>query len=126
MKVAARYLLLLIPFTTALVHAQIRSFKNVVVIVQENRTPDNLFQGLCTTRTACSTTPTGKQYNIQTKNWLDNTSPTGVTQPLTIPLANTYDLTHAHWVWVKQCDENGAGKCLMDGCLLYTSPSPRD
>ena len=120
MKVAARYLLMLIPFSTALVYPQIRSFKNVVVIVQENRTPDNLFQGLCTNRTACSTTPTGKQYNIQTKNWLDNTSPTGVTQPLTIPLANTYDLTHAHWVWVKQCDENGAGKCLMDGAASGT------
>jgi phospholipase C len=27
--------------------AQIAKFEHVVVIVQENRTPDNLFQGLC-------------------------------------------------------------------------------
>jgi len=69
---AARYLLVLVSLRIALVHAQITTFKNVVVIFQENRTPDNLFQGLCTTPTACSITPTGKQYNIQTSNWLED------------------------------------------------------
>jgi len=53
---AARYLLVLASLRIALVHAQITTFKNVVVIFQENRTPDNLFQGLCTTPTACSIT----------------------------------------------------------------------
>src|SRR5215467_2229841 len=62
--------------------ATIPTFQHVVVIVQENRTPDNLFQGLCTTPTICSTTPTTSQYNIQRSNWLDNTSNNGgVTQP---------------------------------------------
>src|SRR5258708_141529 len=50
-------------------------FKHVIVIFQENRTPDNLFQGLCTppfgTAGSCSTTPSATQYNIATKNWLD-------------------------------------------------------
>ena len=115
MKAQARHLLVLVSLGTALVHAQITSFKNVVVIFQENRTPDNLFQGLCTTPSACSTTPTGKQYNIQTSNWLDKTSPGGVIQPLTIPLANTYDLSHAHSAWVAQCDLNSSGVCAMDG-----------
>jgi phospholipase C len=115
MKTAASYLLVLISLSTALVHSQISSFKNVIVIFQENRTPDNLFQGLCTTPTACSITPTGKQYNIQTSNWLDKTSTTGFTQPLSITLANTYDLNHAHAAWVTQCDKNVAGNCVMDG-----------
>jgi len=125
MKIAARYFLVLVSLGTALVHAQIAGFKNVIVIFQENRTPDNLFQGLCTTPTACSITPDGKQYNIQTSNWLDKTSPSGVTRPLTVPLANTYDLAHAHRAWVKQCDKNSAGNCVMDGAAGVTcNPRP--
>ena len=60
-------------------------FKHVVVIFQENRTPDNLFQGLCQPpfghSHSCSTTPTERQYNISTTGWLDRHSPTGVTDP---------------------------------------------
>jgi phospholipase C len=100
--------------------AQPANFQHVVVIFQENRTPDNLFQGLCTpplgNAAACSTTPTTAQYNIQTANWLDKTSPTGFTQPLPVPLANKYDLSHAHSAFVTQCDlNNTAGACRMDG-----------
>jgi phospholipase C len=51
---------------TAPASAQITTFQHVIVVVQENRTPDNLFQGLCTTPTACSTRPGPLQYNIQT------------------------------------------------------------
>jgi phospholipase C len=94
MKLAFRSSLLLL-FGTLLAHAHIASFKHVIVIVQENRTPDNLFQGLCRppfgTSESCSTTPNATQYNIQTSNWLDKHSPTGVTQPLPVPLGNTYD-----------------------------------
>jgi phospholipase C len=120
---AATYLLVLVSLSTALVHAQITTFKNIVVIFQENRTPDNLFQGLCTSPTACSITPTGKQYNIQTSNWLDKAAPGGVIQPLTIHLANTYDLSHAHSAWVTQCDLNTSGACVMDGAAgVHCSP----
>jgi len=92
----------------------------VVVIVQENRTPDNLFQGLCVSRAAlespCSTTPSATQYNIQTSNWLDKTSASGVTQPAPVTLANTYDLSHAHTAFVAMCDVNPAtGACRNDG-----------
>ena len=65
-------------------------FEHVVVIVQENRTPDNLFQGLCTQANACSITPTAKQYDIQTGNWLDKTAPGGVIQPTAVELAARY------------------------------------
>src|SRR5215469_14186326 len=95
-------------------------FEHIVVIFQENRTPDNLFQGLCAppfgTRASCSTTPTARQYAIQVDDWLDKTSPTGVTSPETVPLANQYDLSHAHTAFVAQCDLDPAtGQCQMDG-----------
>ena len=75
--------------------AQIPNFQHVIVIVQENRTPDNLFQGLCIppygSKNLCSTRPTASQYDIQTSNWLNKSSSTGVTQPSTVALANKYD-----------------------------------
>jgi phospholipase C len=105
------------------VDAQISRFDHVVVIVQENRTPDNLFQGLCSTSgnvitpfPVCSTKPNALQYNIQTRNWLDKSSPGGVTQPSTVALANAYDLSHAHTAFVKMCDVDPAtGVCRNDG-----------
>src|SRR5262249_32721070 len=91
--------IVLVIFAGAVVaQAQISNFKHVVVIVQENRTPDNLFQGLCSppfgSASSCSTTDPAK-YNIQTSNWLDKTSPTGFTQPKGVLLANAYDLSHS-------------------------------
>ena len=44
MKFSAKSFFLL-SFWAILAHAQ--SFQHIVVIFQENRTPDNLFQGLC-------------------------------------------------------------------------------
>ena len=38
-----------------------------------------------------------------------------MTQPLPIPLGNTYDLDHSHVAFAKQCDANAAGACKMDG-----------
>jgi phospholipase C len=100
----------------AAANAQIASFQHVVVIVQENRTPDNLFQGLCTAPTLCSTNPTSSQYDIQTKNWADKTSHTRSTQPATIALANKYDLSHAHSAFVAMCNANPmTGACRNDG-----------
>jgi phospholipase C len=103
----------------SIAYAQISSFQHIVVIVQENRTPDNLFQGLCATARGavdrCSTAPNASQYNIQTRNWLDKNSSTGVTQPTPVPLANKYDLSHAHTAFVSMCDANSSGICKMDG-----------
>jgi hypothetical protein len=69
-------------------------FKHVVVIFQENRTPDNLFQGLCAppygTAESCGTAPLSGQYDIQTGNWLDKTLPGGTIQPGLVNLANSY------------------------------------
>src|SRR6516164_11699218 len=106
--------------------AQISSFQHIVLVIQENRTPDNLFQGLCTTPTACSTQPGPGQYNIQTTAWLDKTSPTGTTNPTTVPFGLGYDLNHTHAAFVQMCDLNSSsGACRMDGaayvrCLPQT------
>ncbi|MBA3914716.1 MAG: hypothetical protein H0X25_12910 [Acidobacteriales bacterium] len=100
-------------------HAQISSFKHVVLIIQENRTPDNLFYALCLppygSQKSCSTAPTSKQYNIQTANWLDKTSKNGVTQPSRANLAGGYDLGHLHSAFTALCDKDSNGHCRMDG-----------
>jgi phospholipase C len=98
--------------------AQIQSFSHVIVVIQENRTPDNLFQGLCQppfgSPSRCSTTPTAAQFNIQTRNWLDKRSRGGRIQPAAIPLANKYDLDHSHGAFLAMCDPS-SGACRMDG-----------
>jgi phospholipase C len=99
--------------------AQISSFQHVVVIVQENRTPDNLFHGLCYlpygTKASCNTNPSASQYNIQTENWLDETSSTGTTPPTAVALDNDYDPDHSHAAFVLMCDKSTTGGCRMDG-----------
>ena len=117
------------------VHAQIPNFQHIVVIVQENRTPDNLFQGLCRppygSKYLCSTNPGPKQYDIQTADWLDKNSSTGVTQPAPVPLANSYDLSHAHSAFLRMCDRDPTtSACKMDGagniaCIGTCPPKPQ-
>ena len=70
MKSSLTVLLLLVTGLSAASSAQAQygstPIKHVIVIFQENRTPDNLFQGLCTANAGvpgCSTTVETK-YNI--------------------------------------------------------------
>jgi phospholipase C len=44
MKLAVRSLILLAVLGSVLAHAQIPAIQHIIVVVQENRTPDNLFQ----------------------------------------------------------------------------------
>ena len=114
------------------VSAQITSFQHIILVIQENRTPDNLFQGLCPTTnpSACSTKPGPRQYNIQTTAWLDKTSPTATTNPAAVPFGVGYDLNHTHAAFVQMCDLNSSsGACRMDGaayvrCLPQTKLCP--
>jgi phospholipase C len=101
-------------------------FKHVVVIVQENRTPDSLFYALCTNPGACSTSHGPNQYDIQTSNWLDKEATGGVIQPVAVPLANSYDLGHGHHDFVSMCDAAAnTGACLMDGAAnIPCTPAP--
>lgn len=97
------------------VSAQTTSFQHIVVVVQENRTPDNLFYALCAIPELCSTAPSAVQYNIQTRDWLDKSAPGGVITPLTVQLANDYDLNHAHIAFQQQCHLSATKACSMDG-----------
>jgi|SRR5579863_1023357 len=121
MKLAVKCLFVLfIALGAIAAYAQISSFQHVIIVFQENRTPDNLFYGLCSapygSASSCSTKPTGSQYNIQTSNWLDKHSSTGVTQPLPIALANAYDVGHGKQSFDQMCDlDKTTGKCKMDG-----------
>src|SRR5262249_812495 len=114
---------------TAPASAQITSFQHVIVVVQENRTPDNLFQGLCTTPSACSTHPPSQQYAIQTTGWLDKTSATGTTNPKAVKFGLGYGTAHTHAAFVQMCDLNVHGACAMDGaagvkCTANSQPCP--
>ncbi|MBV8896093.1 MAG: hypothetical protein JO051_06265 [Acidobacteriaceae bacterium] len=90
-------------------------FRHVVVIFQENRTPDNLFYALCKTQT-CNTTPNDSEYNIQTEGWAKLKS--GPINPGPVALNNTYDLSHAHAAFNEMCDvDPKTGECKMDGAI---------
>ena len=123
MKRIALQLTFLAWFAMTAANAQIQRFEHIIVIVQENRTPDNLFQGLCAppygSDGSCSVTPSPNQYNIQTRNWLDNATATGVIQPAPVTLANTYDLSHTHSAFEAQCDRRSSltSRCKMDGAV---------
>jgi phospholipase C len=119
MKLAAKGLVLVGLLGSLFAHAQISNFSHVIIVIQENRTPDNMFQGLCGTpfgkSSSCNTNPNSTQYDILTSNWLDKTSSTGVTQPASIALANDYDVSHSHAGFTTTCDINSSGVCRMDG-----------
>jgi phospholipase C len=70
--------------------------KHVVVIFQENRTPDNLFQGLCAANggvPGCSVSGSGKTYEIASTY----VNADGQTVPLTpVGLATNFDIDHSH------------------------------
>ena len=102
--------------------------EHVVIIFQENRTPDNLFQGLCIapygSPSACAVNAGPSQYEIQTSNWSNNQASGGVTQPGVIDLGtygsnpDNYDLSHAHSAFNDMCDLSASGTCQMDGAAL--------
>ena len=102
-------------------NAQIPYFQHVIIIVQENRSPDNMFQGLCAppygSSQSCSTNPGPNQYNIQTSKWLDASNARGYTEPRPVGFTDPYDLDHSHGAYRQMCDNNFAlnTPCKMDG-----------
>jgi phospholipase C len=109
--------------------AQISNFQHIVFIVQENRTPDNFFQGLCSppygSANSCSTTPSSTQYDIQTSNWLNKKAASGVIQPIAASIISTFDMNHKHTGYVDLCDADPAtGICRMDGQAINFCEQP--
>jgi len=99
--------------------------KNVVVIVQENRTPDNLFHFLtpacpipagATGYAACTPSPvTSSCYDISPCG-LSNQS--GTVVPIELigaPLAGSGDPNHNHSAFEKMCDPDSNFQCRNDG-----------
>ena len=105
MKRVAQSLLVVFWLGTMVADAQVQysnPFKHVVVVVQENRTPDNLFHGLLTWP---GINP--KNYKIATVG----KNSKGQFIPLTpVPLGISYDLSHKHEAFLAMYD---GGK--MDG-----------
>jgi phospholipase C len=96
---AAVAALLAVPLWPAL--ANIQKIRHVVVVVQENRTPDNIFHGLRAVLPSADIADRGADSR-------------GRTITLTpIALADTYDLDHSHAAYVSMYD---GGK--MDGADL--------
>ena len=113
MKLVVRAFVLFTVFATVLAQAQIpypNPIKHVVLIIQENRTPDNLFQGLLTWP---GINPAN--YDIATSG----VNSAGQTIALTPqPLGNRYDLSHAHHAFVQMYDNgkmDGADKIACIG-----------
>jgi uncharacterized repeat protein (TIGR01451 family) len=84
--------------------------QHVVIIFQENRTPDNLFQDPKLIQ---------RGADIQSYGYAGNTK-----IPLTpVSLVTSYDLDHGHPAFLHACDWNGT-ECAMDGeYLLACAPS---
>ncbi len=112
MKITARIaggLLTLVSLATVAAYAQISNFRHVVIIYQENRSPDNLFQGLCGTNRSLCPSP----YDLQ--NWgIDNQ---GHKVELTqAPLLSLYGAVHTHIAFVSMCHlDRTTNQCRMDG-----------
>jgi phospholipase C len=107
MNFVAKSLFLLVSLGAILANAQ--SFQHIVVIVQENRTPDNLFQGLCGPgRKLCP-----KPYNLQNFG-IDKS---GNQVPLvSTSLGAPYDPDHSHGGFISMCDRDPTtNTCRMDG-----------
>jgi phospholipase C len=89
--------------------AQVLGFQHIVILYQENRTPDNLFQGLCGPNRNLCPSP----YNLQ--NFGTNNQ--GQTVPLIqVPLGSPHDPDHSHHGFLQMCHLNTAtNQCRMNG-----------
>lgn len=107
MKLAAKSLLFVVSIGAIFAYAQ--SFQHIVVIVQENRTPDNLFQGLCGPGRKLCPSP----YNVQNFG-IDNYGNKVFLHATR--LGNVYDPDHSHHGFLTMCNFDPAtNQCGMDG-----------
>ena len=122
MRFAAKFLFLCSLFClgTTVVHAQIpypNPFRHVIVIFEENRTPDNLFHGLLNW-------PGINPAHYDLASWGVNSK--GNLIPLgPVPLGIGYDLSHAHSAFVSMYDDgkmDGADKIPCSGTCTIANP----
>ena len=85
------------------------NFQHIVIIVQENRTPDNLFQDPVLIANHADIVASGTD------------SSGNVIPLLPTTLGIDYDISHENQAWVTMCDySTSAGTCLMDKADLIT------
>ena len=106
--------LLIVALLEAVAHAQFPSqIQHVIIIVQENRTPDNLFQGLHGLKGS-----NGVEYNIQ-NYWVNSA---GTHKPLTpVGLATNFDLGHTHGDFVTE--STAPGTAIVPVCVSVQNPT---
>jgi phospholipase C len=103
--------------TPAPAYAQtLPTFDHIVIIVQENRTPDNLFGG-ATSSQLCS----GQddfEPGVDIQNWgKDKNATNGITCFLPHPLGPDKDNPdHSHGGFTAMCDPDNTGTCKLDNC----------
>jgi phospholipase C len=133
MKLTAGSLMLLVLSGTLLSQSKPKSqifpsqITHVVLIFQENRTPDNLFHFLtpacpipkgASGLNACTPTPVTKSCYDISPCGLSNQSGTVVPVRLApVPLSGSTDPSHAHTAWYQMCDPDPANgyACRNDG-----------
>jgi len=105
------------------------AIEHVVIIFQENRTPDNLFHGLCIppygSPSACNSVhPSATQYDLASSG-VDSEGNTITLNPIDLGTIasngnpDTYDLSHTHSAFVVMCNEDSStGACQMNGADL--------
>jgi phospholipase C len=114
------HMFLLLCLGTTVVQAQLpypNPFRHIVVIVQENRTPDNLFRGLLTW-------PGINPANYDIATWGVNSK--GQLIPLEpIALGIPYDLSHAHSAFVSMYDGGRMDGADKIPCIGVCAPNPQ-
>ena len=102
-------------------------FNHVIVVIQENRTPDNFFYGLCTRPgNVCAVPAKPGQYDLLTTGWRDKIAPGGTRNPAITPLGINYDVEHNWPNFNRMCDMNTSGICQNDqtsACAAGTCPA---
>jgi len=94
-------------FGAALVHAQTYGnppFQHVIIVIQENRTPDNLFGAAAITPYPSTLPPLGPGYDLQLPpdQMYENQS-----QPVPWCLGTCFDPGHEHGDWLDQYAQGG-------------------
>jgi phospholipase C len=122
-RMRSRVILLLIGSASCFSQAQIKNFTHVVLLVQENRTPDNLFQGLCLppygNSNACGTG--FNQYDIANFG-VDNRG--NQVKLHEVPLGSKNDPGHSHKNFNNMCHlDSTTNQCRMDGLLSEGCPT---
>ncbi len=128
MRIPSRALAILaslsVGMTASQVQAEIPTVQHIVIVFQENRTPDNLFHGLARFLPGADIADSGQTSS-------------GQTLALTaVPLANSYDLSHAHLAFEQMwnngkmngadliaCRPNAGTTCPADPQFKYVAPA---